>query len=40
MMKRFAATIERIGFDTVEKQLLSDDILMRKQEILKTVHIK
>ena len=33
--ERFAETIERIGFDKVEKELLSDDILGRKDEILK-----
>lgn len=32
--ERFAATIERLGFENVEKQLLSDEILERKQEIL------
>ena len=32
--ERFAATIERLGFENVEKQLLSDDLLERKQEIL------
>ena len=32
--ERFAQTIERIGFDEVERQLLSDEILARKQEIL------
>ena len=32
--ERFATTIERIGFENVEAQLLSDDILARKQEIL------
>ena len=32
--ERFADTIERIGFEEVEKQLLSNDILDRKQEIL------
>ncbi|MGC6174101.1 4Fe-4S binding protein [Lacrimispora sp. 38-1] len=32
--ERFADTIERIGFENVEAQLLSDDILSRKQEIL------
>ena len=32
--ERFAATIERLGFDNVEQQLLSDEILERKQEIL------
>ena len=34
--ERFAATIERLGFDNVEQQLLSDEILERKQEILDT----
>lgn len=33
--ERFAETIERIGFETVEKQLLSDDLLERKDEIRK-----
>lgn len=32
--ERFADTISRIGFEDVEKQLLSDEILDRKQEIL------
>lgn len=32
--ERFGATIERLGFDNVEAQLLSNDILDRKQEIL------
>lgn len=32
--ERFADTIERIGFENVEKELLSDGILARKQEIL------
>ena len=32
--ERFADTIERIGFENVEKQLLSNEILERKQEIL------
>ncbi|PXV89189.1 dissimilatory sulfite reductase (desulfoviridin) alpha/beta subunit [Lachnotalea glycerini] len=32
--ERFADTIERIGFEVVEKQILSNDILDRKQEIL------
>ncbi len=31
--ERFAETIERLGFDNVEAQLLSDDLLRRKQEI-------
>ena len=32
--ERFADTIERLGFEYVEKEILSDDILARKQEIL------
>ena len=32
--ERFADTIARIGFENVEKQLLADDILARKQEII------
>ena len=32
--ERFSSTIERLGFENVEAQLLSDDILARKQEIL------
>ena len=32
--ERFAETVERLGFENVEAQLLSDDILERKQEIL------
>lgn len=32
--ERFAQTIERLGFDHVEAEILSDDILGRKQEIL------
>lgn len=32
--ERFAMTIDRLGFENVEAQLLSDDILERKQEIL------
>ena len=32
--ERFADTIERIGFINVEAQLLTNDILSRKQEIL------
>ena len=32
--ERFADTIARIGFEEVEKQLLANDILERKQEIL------
>ncbi len=33
--ERFADTIARIGFDAVEKAVLSDEILKRKDEILK-----
>lgn len=32
--ERFAATINRIGFENVEKQLLSKDLLERKEEII------
>lgn len=32
--ERLSQTIERIGFETIEKDLLSNDILERKQEIL------
>jgi dissimilatory sulfite reductase (desulfoviridin) alpha/beta subunit len=32
--ERFAQTIERLGFENVNAQLLSDEILERKQEIL------
>lgn len=32
--ERFAQTIDRIGFENVEAQLLADDILARKEEIL------
>lgn len=32
--ERFADTIERLGFENVEKQLLANDLLDRKQEIL------
>lgn len=32
--ERFSATIERLGFEQVEAQLLSDDLLNRKEEIL------
>lgn len=37
--ERFADTIERIGFEEVEKQLLANDILERKQEILDADYI-
>ena len=33
--ERFADTVARLGFETVQEQLLSDDILARKEEILK-----
>ena len=33
--ERFAKTIERLGFENVEKQLLANDLLERKEEILK-----
>jgi dissimilatory sulfite reductase (desulfoviridin) alpha/beta subunit len=33
--ERFADTIARLGFENVEKEILSDDILARKDEILK-----
>lgn len=32
--ERFAETIDRLGFENVEAQLLSDELLERKQEIL------
>ncbi len=32
--ERFAATIERLGFEKVQEQLLSPDLLERKQQIL------
>ena len=32
--ERFAETIDRLGFETVEEQLLSDDLLARKEQIL------
>lgn len=32
--ERFADTIARLGFENVEKQLLADDLLARKQEII------
>lgn len=32
--ERFARTIERLGFENVEEQLLANDLLERKQEIL------
>ncbi|HBN55313.1 MAG TPA: (4Fe-4S)-binding protein [Lachnospiraceae bacterium] len=39
--ERFAQTIDRLGFENVEAQLLSDDILSRKDEILAAeLHLK
>ena len=32
--ERFAKTIERLGFENVESQLLGNGLLERKQEIL------
>lgn len=32
--ERFSTTIERIGFENVEAQLLANDLLDRKQEII------
>ena len=32
--ERFAATIDRLGFENVEAQLMADDLLERKQQIL------
>ena len=38
--ERFADTISRLGFEYVEKELLSDEILERKQEILEAqIHL-
>ena len=33
--ERFADTVARIGFEKAQQMLLSDDILLRKEEILK-----
>ena len=33
--ERFADTVERIGFENVQEQLLSDGLLQRKEENLK-----
>lgn len=39
--ERFADTIERLGFENVQAQLLSDDILARKEEIIGAqLHLK
>ena len=32
--ERFANTIERLGFENVEQQLMGDELLERKAEIL------
>lgn len=32
--ERFANTIERLGFENVERQLIGDELLERKEEIL------
>ena len=32
--ERFADTVARLGFEEIEKQLLSDSLLLRKQENL------
>lgn len=32
--ERFVETIDRLGFENVEEQLLGNDLLERKQEIL------
>ena len=32
--ERFADTVERLGFENVQEQLLSDDLLARKEENL------
>ena len=32
--ERFEETIKRIGFENIEEQLLDDDLLNRKDEIL------
>ena len=33
--ERFADTVNRLGFENVQEQLLSDDLLQRKEENLK-----
>ena len=33
--ERFADTVERIGFENVQEQLLSDELLQRKEDNLK-----
>ena len=39
--ERFADTVARLGFENVQAQLLSDDLLARKQENLTAVkHMK
>ena len=39
--ERFADTVARIGFENVQEQLLSDDLLVRKEENIKAQkHLK
>ena len=39
--ERFADTISRLGFENVQAQLMADDLLARKEEILGAkVHLK
>ena len=39
--ERFADTVARIGFENVQEQLLSDDLLARKEENIKAQkHLK
>ena len=39
--ERFADTVDRLGFENVQAQLLSDDILRRKEEIIGAkLHLK
>ena len=33
--ERFALTVDRLGFENVENEILNGDILSRKEEILK-----
>ena len=39
--ERFADTVSRIGFEKVQEQLLGDEILARKEEIVgASLHLK
>ena len=39
--ERFADTINRIGFENVQEQLLSDEIILHKEEIINAkMHLK